>query len=134
MSLAEKKKLKYFIKILFNWAVIFEESISKYTSPGKIKEEKDGATLEIDVFNNVIGSELFYRKKEMITKINDLLGKKIIKSIVFSVKHKKIEERLEHSKGEHKKKWGSQNTEGIKNSELKESLGSLYGAIKEKHE
>lgn len=122
---------KHLVNILFNWTKIFEENIALSTSPVGIKEGKKGGVLEVNVFNNVVGAELYYRKREMISKINALLGKDVLADVMLTVKHRAASLNIT-SHEIIDKKIEAQETKQINNEELKNSLNKLYGVIKER--
>ena len=122
---------KHLVNILFNWTKIFEENVALSTSPVGIKEGKKGGVLEVNVFNNVVGAELYYRKREIISKINDLLGKNVIADVMLTVKHKPTSLNVT-SHDVVDKKIEAQETKQINNEDLKESLNKLYSVIKER--
>ena len=122
---------KHFVNILFNWKKIFEENIALSTSPVGIKDGKKGSVLEVSVFNNVVGAELYYRKREIISKINALLGKDVISDVMFTVKHKAVSLSKRSHESSHKI-IEAQETKQINNEGLKESLNKLYSSIKER--
>ena len=134
VSVNGKPEFKDLMTVLFGWSTIFDDDIFDYTSPSYFKNTKKGRVLEVNVFNSVIGTELYYRKKEMISKINALLKKEKICEVVFLVKspksaiHKSANVKCSNTRKE------SEYTKLIKKSDLKESLDKLYGAISEKYE
>ena len=130
ISLGGGEEVKCFANIVFNWQKVFDGEIALYSKPGKIKTGRKGKVLEIKVCNNSVGTELYYRKQEIISKIKDLLGQDIIKDIVLSV-NKEDFKRVNNNKtvtcGNVE---NNMYTEQIKEQELKNSLNSLYNAIK----
>ena len=124
---------RHLVNILFNWTKNFEENIACNSSPVGIKEGKKGGVLEVNVFNNVVGAELYYRKREMMSKINALLGENVVSDVMFKVKHRVV--GLSNTSNESGYKIiEAQETKQINNEGLKESLNKLYSAIKKEDE
>jgi hypothetical protein len=133
IPLSKNTGFKDLMNILFNWSVIFDSAIATYSHPDSFRNTSKGRALEVIIENNVIGTELYYRKKEMMSKINALLTKDKINDIIFLVKSsnsvikEKTETKYEKTKSE------CEYTALIKDSDLRKSLDGLYDAIKGKN-
>ena len=132
--LGVKQDFKDFINILFNWQKIFDDEIAIYTSPNKFQKTKKGRALEVSVFNSVMGAELYYRKKEMISKINNLLAEDKVVDIIFLVKKQKADIYKKKKTDNTHRQQECEATKIITNPELRDSLDKLYNSIKEIHE
>lgn len=135
IPLGAKQEFKDLMNILFNWQIILDQDISDYTSPYSFKNTTKGRVLEVHICNNVIGTELYYRKKEMISKVNAILAKEKICDILFLVKKDganlygstkpKLRSRINKE---------CEYTKAINTEELKASLDRLYSAISERND
>lgn len=132
IPLSKNTGFKDLMNILFNWSVIFDNNIANYTYPDSFRKTSKGRVLEVTIENNAIGTELYYRKKEMISKINALLTKDKIDDIIFLVKssNSAIKEKIETK---YETKSECKYTALIDNADLKKSLDGLYDAIKGKN-
>lgn len=126
ISLDGGKEIKCFANILFNWHKIFDNDIALLTTPGKLKNSKSGKVLEVKVLNNAVGTELYYRKNEILSRIRDLLGQDIVRDIVLSVRTEGFKKKKEVCNVIEDNRY----TDQIKVQGLKNSLNSLYSAIK----
>lgn len=66
-------------RIFSEWADWVGDPVSKHTEPVKIKHGK----LYVKVENDAWRSELIYQKFQLIRKINDRIGREIVKDILF---------------------------------------------------
>ena len=66
-------------RIFSEWADWVGDPVSKHTEPVKLKYGK----LYVKVENDAWRSELIYQKFQLIEKINDRIGKKRVKDILF---------------------------------------------------
>jgi len=65
--------------IIINWEKIVGNNIAENTKPFKI----EGTKLFLKVKSSAWRNELFYLKKELITKLNDSAKQELIKDIIF---------------------------------------------------
>ncbi len=66
-------------ELIINWEKIVGNNIAENTKPFKI----EGAKLFLKVKSSSWRNELFYLKKELITKLNDSAKQELIKDIIF---------------------------------------------------
>jgi len=66
-------------EVIDKWSEVVGEHISKVTKPLRI----DGETLFVHVTSSSWRNELTFLKKELIARVNEAVGKKIIKEIIF---------------------------------------------------
>ena len=77
-SLGLEKRMKE-QDIIINWEKIVGNNIAENTKPFKI----EGAKLFLKVKSSAWRNELFYLKKELISKLNDSAKQELVKDIIF---------------------------------------------------
>ncbi len=132
--LSKNTGFKDLMNILFNWSILFDSAIASYSRPESFRNTSKGKALEVIVENNVVGTELYYRKKEMMSRINDLLTKDKINDIIFLVKSSNSVIREKTETKHAKTKSECEYTALINNTDLRKSLDGLYDAIKGKND
>lgn len=95
-----------------NWEDIVGKTLSKYSKPVKYSNGK----LTIHVIDSVWKHHLTLHKEELIAKINNVKGQKIVKDIVFKVGEIEDEEEEEINLAwkKHKSKKGKTSRKGRK--------------------
>jgi len=66
-------------EVIINWEKIVGNNIAENTKPFKI----EGAKLFLKVKSSAWRNELFYLKKELISKLNDSAKQELVKDIIF---------------------------------------------------
>ncbi len=66
-------------KIKDEWELLMGKTVAKYTTDVKLQD----TTLLIYTHASSLKNELVFHKKEIIEKVNDYLGEKVIKSVLI---------------------------------------------------
>ena len=84
MSCAGKEREKI-LRLMFNWPDVVGQKIALNSFPKRIKGSRGkGMVLAIEVANSAIGTELYYMKKEIVTRVNGFLGADTIVDLVVA--------------------------------------------------